>query len=209
MIVVLELAGFPDKICAVKRIPDFSWKEGANYEIVYRKLGILLITVTLCRRNLFRLFNLSAIPERTSFYALPEFSLLYTFAGHIQCENAAFIAAQPEELPLSFQGRRCVAILDSSNTALRAAAAQLRMPSLTCGLSGADTFTMSSWQRDRAVISLLRPLTAFDGTVVEPFEVPVAFEIPPDPFDLLACAAVYVMLGQRCPLNQLELWNLP
>ena len=95
------------------------------------------------------------------------------------------------------------------SAALRAAAAQLRMPSLTCGLSGADTFTMSSWQRDRAVISLLRPLTAFDGTVVEPFELPAAFEIPPDPFDLLACAAVYVMLGESCPFHQLDLWNLP
>lgn len=169
-----------------------------------------MITVTLCRRNLFRLLcNAPVMPVRTSFYALPEFSLLFASAGHIQCENAAFIAAQPEELPLSFQGQRCVAILDSSNSALRATAAQLRMPSLTCGLSGADTFTMSSWQRDRAVISLLRPLTAFDGTVVEPFELPAAFEIPPDPFDLLACAAVYVMLGESCPFHQLELWNLP
>ena len=156
-----------------------------------------MITVTLCRRNLFRLLcNAPVMPVRTSFYALPEFSLLFASAGHIQCENAAFIAAQPEDLPLSFQGRRC-------------AAAQLRMPSLTCGLSGADTFTMSSWQRDRAVISLLRPLTAFDGTVVEPFELPAAFEIPPDPFDLLACAAVYVMLGESCPFHQLDLWNLP
>lgn len=173
-----------------------------------------MITVTLCgQRQTFRLLCRDfPSPEAKSASLLgvsPDLTLLCAAPGHIRCENAVFVAGRPEELPLSFCGERCAAVLDSANTGLRTAAARLRLPALTCGLSGADTFTVSSWRGDGAVISLLRPLTAFDGLLVEPFELPVTYEQQPDPFDLLACAAVYCLLGKANPLNGVDLWRLP
>lgn len=169
--------------------------------------------MTLCsrRRMLRLLYRETAIPETKGASLLdipPNLTVLCGEPAHIACENAIFVAAKPEDLPVSFTGRRCVAVLDSANGDLRSAAARLRLPALTCGLSGADFFTMSSWQGDRAVISLLRPVTAFDGLTVEPFELPVAFDQPPEPFDLLACAAVYCLLGEANPLSGIDLWQL-
>lgn len=184
----------------------------AGYAILL-KAGVYLITVTLCGQpqTLRMLSPDSPLPEAKSASLLrvpPNLTLLCANPGHIRCENAVFVASHPEDLPLSFTGDRCAAILDSSNTSLRAAAAQRRLPALTCGLSGADTFTISSWRGDSAMISLLRPLTAFDGSTVEPFELPVAFERPPEAFALLACAAVFSLLGDKSPLSGLSLWQL-
>lgn len=185
----------------------------AGYAILL-KAGVYLITVTLCgQRQMLRILSRDfSLPETKSASLLcvsPNLTLLCASPGHICCDNAVFVAAHPEDLPLSFTGDRCAAILDSSNTSLRAAAALRRLPALTCGLSGADTFTISSWRGDSAMISLLRPLTAFDGSTVEPFELPVAFERPPEAFDLLACAAVLSLLGEKSPLAGLSLWQLP
>lgn len=172
-----------------------------------------MITVTLGgRRRMLGLFHGEAIPESKGIclMEIPSgLTLLSGEPGHIECQNAVFVAAKPEDLPESFSGERCVAVLDSANGELRSTAARLRLPALTCGLSGADSFTVSSWQGDRAVVSLLRPLTAFDGAAVEPFDLPVAFDKPPEPFDLLACAAVHCLLGEKNPLNGTELWQLP
>lgn len=173
-----------------------------------------MITVTLCgHRQMLRILSRNfPFPDTKSASLLdlpPNLTLLCASPGHIRCENAVFVAANPEDLPLSFAGSRCAAVLDSSNSDLRAAAAHRRLPALTCGMSGADTFTISSWRSDSAMISLLRPLTAFDGSAVEPFELPVAFERPPEAFDLLACAAVFSLLGKQSPLNGLSIWQLP
>lgn len=120
--------------------------------------------------------------------------------GQIGCENAIFVVRDKNCLPAQAVCTNAVAVVDSANRAVMELVAARRLPALTCGLAGADTFTLSSFTRDSAVISLQRQITAFDGTPVEPFELPVTFTAPVEPFTLLACAAVFCMLGAKSPL---------
>lgn len=115
-------------------------------------------------------------------------------------DDAVFILQGDQNLPERFCCRNCMAILDSASTQARAQAVQRHIPALTCGLSLADTFNFSSMTAESAVLALGRPVTAFDGTTVEPFERPVKLDGVHDPFCLLACAAALTMLGKSSPL---------
>ncbi|WP_066460134.1 hypothetical protein [Anaerotruncus rubiinfantis] len=126
----------------------------------------------------------------------------------LNCENAIFIVRDTGCLPETADCANAVAIVDSSNKPVMELVASRHLKALTCGLSNSDTFTLSSLTRDSAVISLRRQVTAFDGTSIEPFELPVSFSSPIEPFTLLACAAVFCMLGRKNPMAhamQLEL----
>lgn len=89
------------------------------------------------------------------------------------------------------------------------AVAGRRLPAVTCGLGTSDTLTLSSFTVDSAVISLQRQLTAFDGTPVEPFELPVSFSGKLEPFELLAAAAIFCLMGKQNPLAAAPLWRIP
>lgn len=127
----------------------------------------------------------------------------------IACDNAAFIIRKKEELPQEFSCKNAVAIVDSADSDVLAAVAGRRLPAVTCGLGTSDTLTLSSLTVDSAVISLQRQITAFDGTKVEPFELPVSFSKRVEPFELLAAAAVFVLMGSRNPLAGAPLWRIP
>lgn len=134
--------------------------------------------------------------------------LLGDMLPFLRCENAAFVARLPEELPAAFQCERFVAVIDSASSLLREAVSSRRIPAVTCGLAGTDTFTYSSWRAESAVICLRRTLRAFDGAVIEPFELPVTFSKRPEPFSLLAAASVLCMTGRANPLAEYKVWNL-
>ena len=126
----------------------------------------------------------------------------------INCRNAVFLVRGHSSLPEKFQCEQAIAVVDSSDQSLLEQVAQHRIKALTCGLSGADTLTLSSFTPDSAVISLQRQLEAFDGTVLEPFELPVIFSAHVEPFSLLSCAAVFCFLGKKNPLANCKLWEL-
>lgn len=127
----------------------------------------------------------------------------------IACENAAFIVRRKGELPREFSCKNAVAIIDSADPAVLSAVAGRRLPAVTCGLGTSDTLTLSSFTVDSAVISLQRQLTAFDGTPVEPFELPVSFSGKLEPFELLAAAAIFCLMGKQNPLAAAPLWRIP
>ena len=127
----------------------------------------------------------------------------------IACENAAFIVRRKGELPREFSCKNAVAIIDSADPAVLSAVAGRRLLAVTCGLGTADTLTLSSFTVDSAVISLQRQLTAFDGTPVEPFELPVSFSGKLEPFELLAAAAIFCLMGKQNPLAAAPLWRIP
>ncbi|MCI9234349.1 MAG: hypothetical protein HFG24_00045 [Anaerotruncus sp.] len=126
----------------------------------------------------------------------------------LSCENAVLILRNGRELPVGPVNRHAIAILNSSDPRTLKQAASRHLPALTCGRLSSDTFTLSSLTPDSAVISLQRPVHAFDGSTVEPFELPAAFSFPPDPFCLLACAAIFCLLGKKNPLAGLSRWHL-
>ena len=129
--------------------------------------------------------------------------------GRAACRDAVLVVRRGTGLPGRIDCENAVAVIDSSNAQALEQVARRRLRALTCGLSGADTFTVSSLTPDSAVVSLQREITAFDGSAVEPFELPVALHGPVDPFTLLSCAAVFCLLGARNPLAGEKRWLIP
>lgn len=127
----------------------------------------------------------------------------------VKCENAAIIVRSAAGLPESIDCKNVVAIVDSSDRELLAQVGRRHLRALTCGLARSDTFTLSSLTSDSAVISLQRSITAFDGSIVEPFELPVAFAYRVEPFSLLACAAIFSLTGLQSPFCGAARWTLP
>lgn len=70
------------------------------------------------------------------------------------------------------------------------------VPVLRCGLCSDDTLTFSSYQQERAVVSLQEPLHTIGGQTVEPQEIPICIQSHMTPFDILALCAL-LLLGDR------------
>ena len=126
----------------------------------------------------------------------------------IDCGNAIFLVRGRSGIPEVFNCKNAVAVVNSSDQNLLELVAQRHIKALTCGLATVDTLTLSSLTSDSAVISLQRQVEAFDGTILEPFELPVSFSSYIEPFSLLSCAAVFCLLGKDNPLSGLRLWQL-
>ena len=122
------------------------------------------------------------------------------------CPAAILLLRRGGRLPQHIRCSRLVAIADSSDIQVLRQLARRQLPALTCGFSRQDSFTLSSLTCDSAVISLQRPLRAFDGSATEPFELPVSLPCPIEPFTLLATAAIFCLLGRKNPLYGMPLW---
>lgn len=191
---------------------DFISKKG--WQVIF----LVVVAAKDPDRQLFRLFRchggrISLLNVRTLSAKLegetPD--LVFVTGSRIprlSCENEVLILRSGRELPVRPADRHAIAILNSSDPRTLKQAAKQHLPALTCGRLTSDTFTLSSLTTDSAVISLQRPVQAFDGSTVEPFELPVTFSLPPDPFCLLACAASFCLLGRKNPLAGLSCWRL-
>lgn len=120
--------------------------------------------------------------------------------GRIVCDDAVFILQGGRGLPQRLCCKNCAVIVDSASESAREQASRRHIPALTCGLSRADTFSFTSITSDSAMLALSRPVLAFDGSTVEPFELPVELCGVREPFHLLSCAAALTMLGHKNPL---------
>ena len=76
-----------------------------------------------------------------------------------------------------------------------------KLPAITCGLFAKDTITLSSIERDRAVINLQRSITCFNGETAEPQEIPVYFKQATDSYLLMASAAIFILTGNAARLS--------
>lgn len=65
---------------------------------------------------------------------------------------------------------------------------------ITCGMSLRDSVTFSSFTDEQCVISIQRRLTRFDGSCVEPFELPLYCSAQEDRYGIL-CANLLLILG--------------
>lgn len=139
----------------------------------------------------------------------PDFILLSQPSAccEIHCNAAVIIARIPDDLPQKLFCPHAVAVIDSDNSALRREVSSRRLPALTCGRSDTDTFTLTSFTGDSAVISLGRQICSFDQNIVEPFELPVSLSQSADAFDVMAAAAVFCLLGKAGLLASQEKWS--
>ncbi|MCL2034166.1 MAG: hypothetical protein FWG94_05480 [Oscillospiraceae bacterium] len=98
-----------------------------------------------------------------------------------------------------------LAIVDSCNQDAIKLVSGTKMPAVTCGLSPCDTITLSSLSEDSAVIGLQRCITCFDGTVLEPQEIPVSLCAQVSSFTLLCAAAIFILTGNIKKLSQVKI----
>lgn len=124
----------------------------------------------------------------------------------IEAGATLVIYKDAQEIPPNFfEGQQAVAIVDSCNKDLYGFVNATKLPAITCGLSAKDTITLSSIGQDSAVIDLQRSVTCFDGTVVEPQEIPLQLSTAVDSFALMAAAAVFILTGNIERLCSLEI----
>ena len=89
--------------------------------------------------------------------------------------------------------RYCV--LDSLNQNDLTLAQKSRGEVITCGLSTRDTLTFSSCTEENCVISLQRQIRRFNGSIAEPFELPINCEKHDDRYAILCASLLLILLG--------------
>lgn len=95
-------------------------------------------------------------------------------------------------------------ILSSEDTAGAQLFSQMKLTTITCGLSGKDSLTLSSITSDSAVICLQRTIRSLSGQEIDPGEIPVTLTRPIDRYSLLAAVAVALLSQRRELLDQLH-----
>ena len=110
----------------------------------------------------------------------------------IYAPDAAVVLCRASSLE-NFSGQR-YCILNSANLGDIETAKKSGGEVISCGLSLRDTVTFSSFTEDRCVISIQRPITRFDGRIVEPFELPLSVQNGDDRYGIL-CANLLLILG--------------
>lgn len=105
----------------------------------------------------------------------------------------------------AFFSGRTVNVVDGGKAGAFEAASTSSSEAITCGQSAKDTLTFSSTGVDNTVISLQRNIEAFDGSVVEPQDIPVKCRVGIDKFLLMSIASVFIISGgiEKLPAAQL------
>ena len=111
----------------------------------------------------------------------------------IYAPNAAVILCRALNLE-DFSGQR-YCIINSANTDDIETAKRCGGEIISCGLSLRDTVTFSSFTDDRCVISIQRPITRFDGSSVEPFEMPLSVNDGDDRYGILCANLLLILVG--------------
>ena len=115
---------------------------------------------------------------------------------HIRIEPRIIIIGGKNYSEISrLAGENTVVIANSCDCEQIEYISETKLPAVTCGLCAKDTITLSSIERDRAVINLQRCVTCFNGSVAEPQEIPVRFGRSVDNYLLMAHAAIFILTG--------------
>jgi hypothetical protein len=91
--------------------------------------------------------------------------------------------------------KNTVAVVDSTSAATVEQIGGIDIPAITCGFSARDTLTLTSFDRDSAVLCVQRSITCFDSALLEPQEIPFSLSGGIDSFVLMAAAAVFLLTG--------------
>lgn len=97
-----------------------------------------------------------------------------------------------------------IGILSSEDTAGAQLFQQMKLTTITCGLSGKDSLTLSSITNDSAVVCLQRTIRSLSGQEIDPGEIPVVIDRPIDRYSLLLTVAVALLSQRRELLDQLH-----
>ncbi len=89
---------------------------------------------------------------------------------------------------------RCTAIVSAGNERAVRLLSALDAQTVTCGLSGKDTVTITSFTGDSAMLALQRSVCACSGELIQPFELPVRLGRVRDRYALMSLFAAKLLM---------------
>lgn len=131
---------------------------------------------------------------------------------HMPVDNGMLICKETPRQPgvslCHVEGMACfqnmIGILSSEDTVGAQLFQQMKLTTITCGLSGKDSLTLSSITSDSAVICLQRTIRSLSGQEIDPGEIPVSLSRPVDRYSLLVAVAVALLSQRQELLDQLH-----
>ncbi len=91
---------------------------------------------------------------------------------------------------------RCAAVVSAENVLAVRLLSGMDAQTVTCGLSGKDTVTVTSFTGDAAMLALQRSVVACSGRVVQPFELPVRLGGTCDRYAIMSLFAAKLLTGE-------------
>ena len=88
----------------------------------------------------------------------------------------------------------CTAVVSAGNECAVRLLSGMNVQTVTCGLSGKDTVTITSFTRDTAMLALQRSVTSCSGRLIQPFELPVKLGAVKDRYALMSLFASKLLL---------------
>lgn len=98
-----------------------------------------------------------------------------------------------------------VCVINSSNKNNSEYICSNSIPTVTCGLSDKDTFTISGISEDQAAVSLQRPIKTLSGKIIEPCEFVINLTNPVPRYDIMELTAILVLSDNENLLNNITI----
>lgn len=92
-----------------------------------------------------------------------------------------------------------IGVVQSDNLPAAETLSRWKIPVISCGMSITDTITLSSIGPDDAVVCLQRCIPTLNGTIIEPFEIPIKLSRPIDSYALM-CIVSIVLLADKADI---------
>lgn len=96
---------------------------------------------------------------------------------------------------MKVEGENVIALASSACPEQIAKLAEMKVPTVVCGMSSKDTVTFSSFSDSAAAVSLQRTVEKIDGEFVEPMEITLEFDHRYDSSTVLFYAAAMILCG--------------
>jgi hypothetical protein len=98
-----------------------------------------------------------------------------------------------------------VCVINSSNKNNKEYICSNSLPTVTCGLSDKDTFTISGISEEQAAVSLQRPIKTLSGKMIEPCEFVINLANPVPRYDIMELTAILVLSDNENLLNNITI----
>lgn len=98
-----------------------------------------------------------------------------------------------------------VCVINSSNKNNKEYICSNSLPTVTCGLSEKDTFTISGISEDQVAVSLQRTIKTLSGKMIEPCEFVINLANPVPRYDIMELTAILVLSDNEKLLNNITI----
>ncbi|MCI8501784.1 MAG: hypothetical protein HFJ85_06055 [Oscillospiraceae bacterium] len=154
-------------------------------------------------KNLKRNYQVHMVAERGIATKGSGKELLFLNSNHIAqvCGGPSVLVLKPNAVLTGLSEIRgnVIALVHSACSEQLKLLAEKKIRTVVCGMSTKDTVTLSSFNDNRAAVSLQRTVENPDGKPVEPMEITLELGFPYDPLSVLLYTAAMMICGAFSP----------